>query len=830
MRPIHLLLLAAVVLVACEGTPPVPDEAPTIAPTAAASEPVTIRFAAADADRKTFAPYIAAFEQANPDVRIQYTPISGSEYRALAEAADVGYVFQMPPADARPFFRDLAPFIDADAAFNAADFYPGVLAATQREGQQIMVPTTMVLPVLSYDRDLWAARGVPAPAADWTWDDLLRTAEQLAQQDNGTIQIYGLLNTSTNRLPLEVLQERIAAQTGTPLTARPPTDVQLTDAAVVTALAQTTEQVRSGALYNAEGPLDDPSALIAAGQVGMWREGSVGTDVDLTGRTIGTAAVPPRTGGESRLMGGYVMSAGSRYPDAAWRWICFLSQQRPPTVIVAPVVGRSVVLVRRSLIEGGGVLNQLDPEARAVFEQLLNRPVQPPRYFTPQDAPLSDALVNALRTAIATGDAAETVLARAQAEFETALAQPLPTTRPIDSSPVSVATPVPEPDVAADAEVVQFGVTAYRADAVRQTAQQVTGDQYTVQVNDLEPAALATVARQADCFSAVAVLDEPDALVDLRPLLDADARSILADLPAVVRQSLERDGRLYGLPLTVDVPTLDGNLALLDAAGVTLPDVGATPADLLAAAQRLTSGEGAARQYGYAAAGSLPADLDWWLRQSGVSLVDATGQPTFTAPDTIAAVESFLTLVRDTSPHTRLTGASDDLPTTEGADAIAAGRVALWLGLPTNAPVAPADHAVVRGIAPTGTAGLTSADLDVRGGYVSAQTDALRGCWAILTALSANTTGLSSGAGGPLLLPARTSIATDAAFTSSLGEDGATLAAAATVALTRATAQPPADADLPRRWFYRAVDAALQGEDLVQALARAEQETVGEMQ
>ncbi len=843
-RVVTLLFVSIFVLSGCDlaslpvpplSTTPVSD-APT-APELAASEttiaPVIITFADQSFLQPQYAPLIAAFESQNPDIRIQFVSLddqiasffTGTSPEAMArtlvsQADTMTTAFIAPQAYSDQYMYDLQPFIDADSTFRVDDFYPFAWNDDTAAYGRFMIPTRLSMQTMTYNRTLFANRNVPFPAEDASVEEVLAAAQAIADSST-TPPTIGLMTQVPAPLLLDALIKqgvdiRMLHKTGQSLPQPVLEEVfvgmqTLYATNVVTTDIDTTLEIAE---------LQPMAQAILAGQVGIWDDTMLLYLPDLQPSfDTGSILVPLTPTASTLSTSGYAMSAGTQHPNEAWRWLSFLSAQLP--IGLAPTHALPPIPARQSVTARSGVLESVPEELRAALER---------RLLTSRTPIRSDGAVNQGYGAVY--GAFEAVLSQrltpqqaseqAVEDFTTAYQTPMPTP---DTSPIIVATPVPAPAVAAGAEIVQFGVTRFRAEAARQTAQQVTGDTISVQLTDLAAGSLATLAGQVDCFSAVAPLEEPDALLDVRPLLDADARGLLADLPAVVRQPLERDGRLYGLPLTVGVPTLNGNLALLDAAGVSLPDAGATPQDILALAQLLTRGGGPDRQYGYAAAGTLTADLDWWLRRSGISLVDATGQPTFTNPATLAAIDSFLTLLRDTSPHTRLSGASDDLLTTDGADAIAAGRVALWLGLPTSAPVAPADGAVVRGIAPTGTAGLTSADLDVRGGYVSARTAALTGCWAMLTALSANTTGLSSAPGGPLQLPARTSIATDAAFTSSLGDDGATLAAAATVALTRATAQPPADADLPRRWFYRAVDAALQGENLERELADAQDRT-----
>ena len=823
-----LIFCCILLLSACDMADVPSDSLEPLTPSIVASTRVTITFATERVNFSRYQPLVAQFNRARDDVQVVLVDaapivaqVRGAEpaeflrqmAAGIASSADASDMGASAPDLAATYTYNLKPLIDADPAFDPDDLYPFVREQLEQANAIYGLPRYVEVAPVSYNSELLRSAGVALPP-EVSWGELAEIAGKLVQREDDQITRYGLIDDGLGSL---VMLDELA-RVRPDVTADAVEPDQLIP--VVTAYRALIE---SGALYrvptDADGNLivdvDALKQLVIGEKVAFWPAALV-PDPAMVAFPIATLPMPA-VGYPLLLSGNLSISAASQHPQAAWEWISFLSRQHVPPLGTAIAIQYELP-TRRSLFAAATV--SVPPAVLPAIVQTLERPPTAPRGASGLAGPLvfSPSL---LSDAPASAVIDEVQAMMQPADQSTATSNPLPTV-------AAVATLPP-----ADAAVARFISTIpdaipYAAIATRlDTGADAPRVRATVASSQYAFTDLAALGEQADCFTLVEppAAAEMRALTDLRPLLDADARGLLSDLPAVVRQPLERDGRLYGLPLTVGVPTLNGNAALLDAVSVSLPDAGATPQDILALAQLLTRGDGPDRQYGYAAAGSLTADLDWWLRRSGISLVDATGQPSFTNPATLAAIDSFLTLLRDTSPHTRLSGASDDLLTTAGADAIAAGRVALWLGLPTSAPVAPADGAVVRGIAPTGTAGLTSADLDVRGGYVSAQTDALQGCWAMLTALSENTTGLSSAPGGPLLLPARTSIATDAAFTSSLGDDGATLAAAATVALTRATSQPPADADLPRRWFYRAVDAALQGENLERELADAQART-----
>ena len=65
---------------------------------------------------------------------------------------------------------DLTPLIDGDSSFDRDDFYPGALSSsTSASGAIYKLPQTLYVPLLFYNKDLWAARNLAAPTPGWTW-------------------------------------------------------------------------------------------------------------------------------------------------------------------------------------------------------------------------------------------------------------------------------------------------------------------------------------------------------------------------------------------------------------------------------------------------------------------------------------------------------------------------------------------------------------------------------------------------------------------------------------------------------------------------------------
>ncbi len=79
---------------------------------------------------------------------------------------------------------DLAPYAER-VGFDRSLYYPVVLATAERDGKLYAFPKDFTPLVYFYNRRLFDVTGTPYPEPDWTWDDFLRTCQQLTSDDDG---------------------------------------------------------------------------------------------------------------------------------------------------------------------------------------------------------------------------------------------------------------------------------------------------------------------------------------------------------------------------------------------------------------------------------------------------------------------------------------------------------------------------------------------------------------------------------------------------------------------------------------------------------------------
>ncbi|MFP4438030.1 MAG: ABC transporter substrate-binding protein [Chloroflexaceae bacterium] len=856
MQHVYLaaLLLAGLLLSACGSGSLLPGSDLS----AGEDDVVTIGFAANDHERQRYAPLIESFNADNPDMRVQFVsldaatgayqnsnePMSSDErMRRIAGAADtVALNYVDPMVMERGYLFDLTPLIEADPDFNRDDFYPLALDAAGRDGSLYILPRTLHVQLLAYNQDLWMAQGLPAPDPNWEWSGLIAMAEELATRRSDTVDVYGLVLGGGEVLAL--LAE--LGPTGRELLAQPVDEVRLDQPEIAAAIERVVALGESGAIYmpaRDENSYDSEQLqqLVQNQRAAMWPEGmfNVGPDMPPLDFAVGKVPFPalplPFFSGIDE---GYMISSGTEHPQEAWRWLRFVSRQEPERNYAGSSTVSSVP-ARQSVAERTGYWESMDATTAAAVQAALEQTSVPvPSGLADQQVSVFSVLGQALESVLQ-GEAVDDALAAAQAELDEQIAAVALTPEPTpDTRPIVVATPVP--DVAPDgATVVRFNGDIFRAGQLRMLAREFNQNNPDIFVEVIEPDYTSGVEvkyedflADIDCFASYGAPPPQiiTATLDLQPLIDADASFDINDYPSVFRAPFREGNALHGLPYRVELHMLHYNQTAFDAAGLDYPTIDWTPDDFLNAAQQLTVGSGAEQQYGYAAPGSITEDLRFFLDRFGVALTqgsDESIRPNYTDSEVLAALNYYLDLLRDYSPHEQIEGYSmNSQGPSESASLIHQGRLGMWFDFNFGIGFG-GDPGFVHAVAPLpiGDGSLTAGDFNVSGLHINAATEQPEACWTWMKYLSGQVFEMHD------QFPARISVATSEEFLSQAEVGAAEVFAAYSEALQetpREATSPNAlwQGNIDYYWFYRALDQVLQGEaDLEQAMAAAQATT-----
>lgn len=844
------LALCALALAGCVPAGPAVPATGTTSPASSspASSVARVGFGALEFERAAYEPLIKAFNAENPDIQVEFVSLEGifnagpvESLQAMAGAADtLAPPFFPPEAAETGLFADLRPQIEADPSFASDDFFPGALAQAA-DGGIYQIPHSLDVQILSYNTDLWDAAGLAAPQPGWSWDDLLAAAEQLARKSGDEVQVYGFDDSQNGALVLQGL----LAEAGVALTPGADGSYRLDTPEVAAILDRLASLIERGAIRSrtSEGGLGvtNPFEERAKGQVAMWLGpsffGAVAAgpgarpagpaEPDFVTSSAALPILPAQT-----LLGrrGYAMSAGANDPDAAWRWLAYLSQRQPEAAGGAVRVfgGGTEMPARASQAEAEGFFETQPADLGAALRASLDTYASAPEIdFTVRDA------LSALANAIAEGTEPGAALAETDGRLQERLAE-VAAQRDAPREPVAVQ--LPEPTAAPDgATPLNFSALGRDPSELRRLAENFnsSGSGHYVQIQppriDSEGMSLSRMAQNADCFlwPNPPSADERADLMDLAPLLDADASLDQSDYPPALLQPYRDGAALYGLPLGMNLPVLNYNRDMFDELGLSYPDADWGYAELLEAATRLTQKDGPNPRYGYVATGSQAADLQAFLEWRGAPLTTGSGaslEPNFSDDAVAAAINEYLELLEAASPHTSLGGYRSDTSFSPEPFALTQnGRAGMWYsygGFGVIIRIVEREGAPEPTIAvappPAGPNGPSLSGINSEGMYISAQSANPEGCWEWLKFLSTQPGVLGE------RFPARSSVANSAEYQAQARPGSAEVYAAYAEAL-----QKPVESgdEIELYWLYQAADRALQGADLERELEQAQATT-----
>ena len=301
---------------------------------------------------------VAAFEEANPDVKVElrYVPDDGEYRRRLAAdlsanvPADIILLNYRRIADfaANGALEPLDSYLANSETLSLDNLFDPAVKAFQFADQQWCIPQNISSLVVYYNKNLFDAAGIPYPTNDWTWDDFLSAGLTLTADTNGdgVTDQYGA--------GIDPILYRLAPfiwQLGGELVDDPanPTQLVLDSPTALAAMQWFVDlQVKHHIVPDAaaEASESDESRFLN-GTLGMFFDSRRGTP---TMRTISdfdwdVAPLPNGSTPASILHSdGYCMTADSKDKEAAWRLIEFANAQTGQEVMVT--TGRTVPSMR----------------------------------------------------------------------------------------------------------------------------------------------------------------------------------------------------------------------------------------------------------------------------------------------------------------------------------------------------------------------------------------------------------------------------------------------------------------------------------------------------
>ncbi len=389
-----------------------------------------------------------AFNAENPDLRVELRVMStqelmetGSYYLDLVFDEELGVdvllsrSFGMLLGHAQVL--DLGPLVAPHPEFDLDDFYPLALNMLKKDGGLWGLPSELDLAMIYYNKDLFDQAGVPYPGVGWTLDDFLDTVVALRQRlPQQEIAFAGQVDEA---VPFIYAHGGAIRKDGDYALTGPPAVEAVrwfADLALVYGVMPLPKHLE---LYEPE-PEEGRSVVISSSGEGevaeaQQRWGMIGAKAGVAAQE-GDAALWSGMLSERQGSGGwnwdfewgivpwprdqeeivvsqafaYFVSANTPHPEAALRWIDFLTRQ-PPQLKGIPA-RRSVAgseLARRAFLEQIGA-EAYDACLRTIEEAT---PVDYGLYVVAERY-LGQALLDILEN----GKDVETALVEAQAALE----------------------------------------------------------------------------------------------------------------------------------------------------------------------------------------------------------------------------------------------------------------------------------------------------------------------------------------------------------------------------------------------------------------------------
>jgi len=301
-------------------------------------QPAVIRFTADAAYADTYPKLIEQFNKAHPGVTVQWVQVGGPGASSPLTCANCDVVrvnAQDLDDEQLSKYLSLDDIISASKGFKREDVAPGTMEMFRYGGLQVAVPAGLNPAVAFYYPEVFQSHRVNPPTADWSLDDLAKTARTLGQAatSNGGAPVYGFCS-----LPQSADPVIFAYLFGGQLVDDPntPTRPTLNSKANIEAVqwyadlrriyAATPDPAEVERLFGG-----DINRAIFGGRCGIWLgfyadHARMASYLSNTGRQAPAMLPLPRGRtpfGVVRLEG-YAILKNSQHVSAAWQWIQFM--------------------------------------------------------------------------------------------------------------------------------------------------------------------------------------------------------------------------------------------------------------------------------------------------------------------------------------------------------------------------------------------------------------------------------------------------------------------------------------------------------------------------
>lgn len=353
-------------------------------PEGTADDPIVIRyftFSPGESHEKDLQAMIAAFEKDNPGIKIEYEMASYDDYFTKLQTQIAGSnapdVFELNYENfvsyaAKGALLELDPLIKADKDFDSSVVNAEAYDAFKYDGKQYGMVESFSNVVLFYNKDLFDAKGVAYPAADWTWEEELVAAQALTDRDAG---IWGTYS------PIQFWEfYKTIAQNGGSIFNDDVTEVTINSPQNVETLQWMVDKIYKYEVSPSDKDMSGQSDgdLFKDGKIAMLRTGIWMFDYFSDASFEWDIALEPGNTEKAHhfFSNGLAISKDTEYADAAWKWVKFMSTSEEATSIRVDAAWELPAVTDESVLET--YLQQSPPASRHVVFEALDFLIVPP--------------------------------------------------------------------------------------------------------------------------------------------------------------------------------------------------------------------------------------------------------------------------------------------------------------------------------------------------------------------------------------------------------------------------------------------------------------------
>lgn len=348
-----------------------------------------------------------AFHKENPDIVVKIETVPYDSYFTKLQTAVAGGT----AGDA--FELNYENFVTYAANgslaelknINTGNYRPSLVKAFAVDGKQYGLPESFSNVVLFYNKDLFQAKGIAEPKADWTWADEQNAAETLTDSATGTWGDYQPITFHEFYKALAQAGGKFMSDDGAKTTFNSAEGVKAAKW-LIGKSGKTMPTEADGA-----GTPDFDSKKFQEGKLAMWHSGIWMFDALKDAKFNWDIVVEPgdTTKASAMFTNGAVVNAKSANIDAATRWVSYLTASKTMSEI------RLASSWELPPVADDGVFNTYlkkgKPDNRRAVLDSLDKTVLPPVIESQQE--MQDILTRELTAAAANRKTVEDALADA---------------------------------------------------------------------------------------------------------------------------------------------------------------------------------------------------------------------------------------------------------------------------------------------------------------------------------------------------------------------------------------------------------------------------------